>query len=345
MEQGKAIIIASVITGISGLFAAYYASDTRIEKQIIIEKKLLEKQYISKIKDLNKKVEKYKIKSNEKVIEYKIQKCKEETFSNSKHKNFYFQYIELYKKYIEYFKYSISDKSLNYAISDEVVKRIIRDAFHINDNPKNEKNVIYYTLPPYNYASLFRNQLGFFDHRYCIPKIKDDKFNYDRVWEAWSDDSNPIDSIYYETKKEIKIKIRNYLKNPSNLNSFYLSKKNVIKNTFQTYFPEIKESKLLDEMIVSFKFILQKEYRVKLEHILSIEKKYSLSRGKGNWDKPESPLEKKLNEEISIIYKLLDKDIPDMKSFAFAYRRYREGNVELVKMYINILQDIKKNLS
>lgn len=235
-------------------------------------------------------------------------------------------YIKLFESYTRYFIKSLKPRASEEIISDDVVEHIAYNIFYVN-----EKGEIYGAVAPWNYASLFREQLGFFDFRDAVKITVDNE----RVegWHPYSDNRNPIDEIYYKIQDEIRDNLREYLADKTRLEAFYNKKKRpIIKGIERKISIRYKSSlfKLLTRMIDSCNLIAKAGIRKKFEELLALEARHNSSN--------DSELGR--NDE----YRRLVNLFPDIKAARFAYRRHVEGGDQLVETYARIIGDIRASL-
>ncbi len=263
-------------------------------------------------------------------------------------------YIKLFEGYVHYFTNSLKPSAPEELISDELVERISYNIFYSNNIGE-----VDFGVTPWNYASLFREHLNFYYFSAALP--------------PQNTRDNPIDNIYYNIKLSIQENLREYFSNTRLLTSFYNRKKVfIISGIEQSVTLRNKNAinKLFVEIIKGFELVLDNEFRSKFSKYLEIEKEYSnliyeyisiedqsiylqnfydaaeyypecIEKKKKKIDDNKSV---NLKNEIITLRKQLFEISPNLKSSAFAYRRYLEGGEELVKTYILLISDIKESL-
>ncbi|NDV26429.1 hypothetical protein [Desulfovibrio sp. JC010] len=262
------------------------------------------------------------------------------------------EYVKLFDAYTKFFLGSLKPSAPEEVISDKLVEEVAWDIFWPSIDH------VYLAIMPYNYASLFREQLGFYYYREVLKSPKD---NFYVGWESYRDERNPIDNIYYQIGDEIEQSLREYFSDPKLLESFYHRKKVFIikaieervsvrnKSAMHVLLGDIVnalDAFLKKENLDQFKEFLKKEaeWRVLYD---SIQEKKDRSGGsqieKDEILEAENRLEK-VREEMNQMQVFLDKQSKNYKAYAFAYRRHMEGGDGLVKKYIELVTDVRNSL-
>jgi hypothetical protein len=268
-----------------------------------------------------------------------------------------FDYTDLYKKYTQSFVNSLNTNLIENLISNKLLDEILISNIYIVKE-KNDTKSIKFVITPYNYASLFRENMDFYYHKKIVLKLNK------KVEKTFNQN-------YYTLKTKIKENIRKYMSNPKNINNFYIKKKHFILYKIQEEIVTDNEQQLflleLDKCIKSFQLILDSDFRQKFNQYLKLESEFLIAANiEKRWEHGmQNSYDNKdfLFREVLDSNKILDTKAPNAiklnfqkartelfktskhpKFTAFAYRRYTEGGEKLLKEYINILKDLRLNL-
>jgi hypothetical protein len=276
-------------------------------------------------------------------------------------------YTKLFDGYLYYFANSLKPDSVEHVIGDSLVKKMV--AATVSVNGLGEINL---SVSPWNYASLFREQLKFFEFREAIPPPAGRK-----EWDSYSDDQNPIDQLYYQIGDQVRANLRSYFSDRRRLESFYRTKKHLIREVVREKVPLTLRSRFIseiDRVIGSFQVVLKPGYRRTFDSYLDVERRYIAERYGDVPEKEmtiyfqniydqhngpvksiyptfserdrvqERPVGRAQEEKLAAARKALFDQSPNAKAAAFAYRRYLEGGEELVEGYIAILKDLRNSV-
>jgi hypothetical protein len=271
-------------------------------------------------------------------------------------------YTKLFDGYAFYFVNSLKPNSVEYIVGDDIVKEVVGSTISVNAFGE-----LHLSVRPMNYASLFRDQLRFFEFRDAVPPPSGRK-----EWGTYSD--NPIDQLYQKIGSQVRANLRSYFSDRRRLESFYRAKKPLIREAIREGVPLALRSRFigeLDQVIESFQVVLKPSYRGVFEGYLDVERRYiakrygyvseedltvyrqnvydhhdgpvgsvyaTLNKREG-WE--EKPVDHAQEEKLIRARKVLFDQSPEPKASAFAYRRYLEGGEELVEAYIAMLEDLK----
>lgn len=247
------------------------------------------------------------------------------------------EYEKLYKKYVKTFVKGLKTSYVEELLSSETITYVFREL------------CLYKAIQSYNYSSLLRDDLDYFENRKNICENKDG-----------------LNRFYYSLDGVIKENLKIYFSNPNNLKSFYKSKKLIFSDVFKSIpFGERKNTiHTFDRVIESFELILTSKFKITFENYLQAENEFLKSAKIDN--KTNYSMQNAYDKRDSMYYEVLDgfsildtkaseisknkfytlrKELfsisPFPKATAFAYRRYTEGGDDLIKAYIFILNNMK----